>query len=190
MGRLAEAASRLWRGPADYARGPDARKYLMREMDEVLVLEVHRHWFSYWRAALEGLGALLLLAFWSQYDTGGLPLLLAAVLGAHAGWLALEHRRDLFVVTSMRVMRLHGVLSTKRATVPISRILDITVDKPWHGRLIGFGTFIFESAAQEQGLREIKYVGHPDERDLMIQRAVHRALRGQRQEGHAERSPR
>jgi hypothetical protein len=40
---------------------------------------------------------------------------------------------------------------------------------------------VFESAAQEQGLKEIRYVGRPDERDLSIQRVVQRAgLRGPR----------
>ena len=65
--------------------------------------------------------------------------------------------------------------------MPLSRILDITVVKPLHGRLIGFGHFVFESAAQEQGLREIRYVGRADERDLSIQRVVQRSgLRGPR----------
>ena len=65
--------------------------------------------------------------------------------------------------------------------MPLSRILDISVKKPLHGRLLGFGHFMFESAAQEQGLRDIRYVGQPDQRDLSIQRVVQRSgLRGPR----------
>ena len=53
--------------------------------------------------------------------------------------------------------------------------------KPLQGRLLNYGNFVFESAAQEQGLRDIRYVGSPDERDLAIQRVVQRAgLRGPR----------
>ena len=82
----------------------------------------------------------------------------------------------------MRVFRVHGVLSTRLATMPLS-------PDPRHhgrtsrsiGRLLGFGHFVFESAAQEQGLRDIRYVGRPDERDLAIQRVVQRSgLRGPR----------
>jgi hypothetical protein len=63
--------------------------------------------------------------------------------------------------------------------MPLGRILDITVVKPLHGRLLGFGHFTFESAAQDQGLREIRYVARPDDRDLAIQRVVQRSgLRG------------
>ena len=94
---------------------------------------------------------------------------------------------DRFVITNMRVFRVNGVLSQKLATMPLSRILDITVAKPLHGRMLGFGHFVFESAAQEQGLRDIRYVGRPDERDLAIQRVVQRAgLRGPRRAVLAE----
>jgi hypothetical protein len=65
--------------------------------------------------------------------------------------------------------------------MPLSRILDITVRKPFTGRILGYGNFVFESAAQEQGLRDIHTVARPDERDLTIQRVVQRAgLRGPR----------
>ena len=38
-----------------------------------------------------------------------------------------------------------------------------------------------ESAAQEQGLRHLRFVGRPDDRDLSIQRVVQRSgLRGPR----------
>jgi hypothetical protein len=81
----------------------------------------------------------------------------------------------------MRVFRVHGVLSRSLATMPLGRILDITVVKPFIGRLLGYGHFTFESAAQDQGLREIRHVGSPDRRDLEIQRVVQRAgLRGPR----------
>jgi len=88
---------------------------------------------------------------------------------------------DCFVVTNMRVFRVNGVYSQSLATMPLSRILDITVNKPFIGRLLGYGNFVFESAAQAQGLRDIHHVPHPDERDLTIQRVVQRAgLRGPR----------
>ena len=104
--------------------------------------------------------------------------------------MTIRERRECFVVTNMRVFRLHGVLSTHRATMPLSRILDITVDKPIIGRLLGFGHLTFESAAQDQGLREIKYVGRPDQRDLKIQRVVQVVgLRGPRTATSASDAP-
>ncbi|MBO0847794.1 MAG: PH domain-containing protein [Nocardioides sp.] len=163
---------------------PNIRKHLLRDEGEVIVDEVHRHWVVYTLPLLEVVLGFVLLASvaYVNLNLGWVPFLLAFAVWAHAVWKALASYRDRFVVTNMRVFRLNGVLSQKLATMPLHRILDITVDKPLQGRLLGYGHFIFESAAQEQGLREIRYVGRPDERDLSIQRVVQRTgLRGPRQ---------
>ncbi|MBM7519603.1 PH domain-containing protein [Nocardioides nitrophenolicus] len=162
---------------------PKIGKHLLRDEGEVVVDEVTHHWFAYVRPALEtGLALVLLVGSWFvSVHVAWALIIVAVVLLARAGWQALGVLRDRFVITNMRVFRVHGVLSQSLATMPLSRILDISVQKPLHGRLLGFGHFCFESAAQEQGLRDIRYVGRPDDRDLAIQRVVQRAgLRGPR----------
>lgn len=166
--------------------GPDIRRHLLREEGEVIVDEVRHHWVVYLVPGLEAtLGVALVL--WSavvRADLAWLPFSIGTAVLAHASWRAMREHMDRFVVTNMRVFRVHGVLSQQLATMPLSRILDITVRKPLHGRILGFGHFCFESAAQEQGLRDIRYVGRPDQRDLAIQRVVQRSgLRGPRQAG-------
>jgi hypothetical protein len=47
--------------------------------------------------------------------------------------------------------------------VPLLRILDITVNKPVIGRWLNYGHFVFESAAQVQGLNQITYVKDIDQ---------------------------
>lgn len=162
---------------------PHIRRHLLREEGEVIVDEVRHHWIVYVVPTLEALlGLALLVAVpFIDMDLAWLPFALAFSLWAHAAWRALGEHMDRFVITNMRVFRVHGVLSQQLATMPLSRILDITVKKPLHGRILGFGHFVFESAAQEQGLRDIRYVGRPDDRDLSIQRVVQRSgLRGPR----------
>jgi len=162
---------------------PHIGRHLLREEGEVIVDEVRKHWVAFVRPALEaGVGLSFLVAVpFAHVDLGWILLLACAGLLLHATWLTLREARDRFVITNMRVFRVHGVLSTHLATMPLSRILDISVRKPLHGRLLGFGHFCFESAAQEQGLRDIRHVGSPDARDLTIQRVVQRAgLRGPR----------
>jgi Bacterial PH domain len=81
----------------------------------------------------------------------------------------------------MRVFRMTGILSTRIATMPNMRILDMTVAKPLLGRILGYGHFTFESAAQAQGLRVIRFIPDPDDLDLTIQRVVQSSgLRGPR----------
>lgn len=161
---------------------PDISRHLLREEGEVVVDEVAHHWMVFVRPAAEALLGLALLVLAAVLDmrVAWVVVLLAFAAILHAGWCALREQRDRFVITNMRIFRIHGVLSTNLATMPLVRVLDITVATPLAGRVFGYGHFVFESAAQEQGLKQIRYVGDPDQRDLTIQRVVQRAgLRGQ-----------
>ena len=162
---------------------PKIGAHLLRDEGEVIVDEVPHHWVVYVVPMLECVVALGLfyLFLLSPVDIAWLPLLLCFGVLAHAAWTALVDHMDRFVITNMRVFRVRGVLGQRLATVPLGRILDISVEKPFLGRLLNYGHFVFESAAQEQGLREIRFVGRPYQRDLVIQRVVQRAgLRGPR----------
>jgi uncharacterized membrane protein YdbT with pleckstrin-like domain len=157
--------------------GPDIESHLLTDEGEIVIDEVRHHWVVYWRAVIEAFGGLFFLVVFlmTTVDVAWVPFVLSVGLFAHAAWLSLVESMDRFVITNMRVFRIRGVLSTKLATMPISRILDITVEKPLIGRILGYGHFVFESAAQEQGLKDIRYVGDPDRRDLTIQRVVQRS---------------
>lgn len=161
---------------------PDIASHLLRDEGEDIVDEVHKHWVVYIVPAAVGLVALAFLVGFMFADPAWapMPLVIGLAIGGWAAWRALSFSMDRFVITNMRVFRIHGVLIRSMATMPLSRILDITVIKPFSGRVLGYGHFTFESAAQAQGLRDIKYVGAPDQRDLAIQRVVQRSgLRGQ-----------
>ncbi len=161
---------------------PAIGKHLLRdeEHDEVIVDVVEHHWAAYAVPILEVVVAVALLGlvFFGPASFSMAPLAVAGALIAHAFWGTLVVSRDRFVITNLRVFRISGVLAQKRAIMPMMRILDITVQQPLLGRLCGYGHFTFESAAQEQGLRDIRFVGRPDERDKTIQRLV--AMRGLR----------
>lgn len=156
---------------------PDIASHLLVEEGEIVIDEVRHHWVVYVRPVLEAALAVLLFSIFvmSSFEVAWLWFALWVGFGLHAGWLALREHMDRFVITNMRVFRVRGVFSRRLATMPISRILDITVEKPLLGRMLNYGHFVFESAAQEQGLKDIRYVGSPDERDLTIQRVIQRS---------------
>ncbi len=156
---------------------PQIEAHLLADEGEVVIDEVRHHWIAYWRTALEAVVAAAVFAVFlvSPVALGWLPFLVCCGFAVHAVWLGLNEHMDRFVITNMRVFRVRGVAARRLATMPISRILDITVEKPLLGRMFGFGHFVFESAAQEQGLRDIRYVGAPDVRDLTIQRVIQRS---------------
>jgi hypothetical protein len=160
---------------------PQIGRHLLREEGEVIVDEVRKHWVVYLVPTLIALGGVLCMVVFlvSSVTVALVPLFVGLALLCWAGWRALAQNMDRFVITNMRVFRVKGVLNRSLATMPLGRILDITVVKPMTGRVFGYGHFKFESAAEAQGLRDIRFVGQPDERDLAIQRVVQRAgLRG------------
>lgn len=158
----------------DHLPEQDVDRHLLVEEGEVVIDLVRHHPVVYWKPQLETIGvvAMIVLAIFGPIKLGWFFLVVALGLGLHALYLTLREHRDVFVITNMRVLRISGVFSVRTATMPISRILDITVEKPFIGRILGFGHFVFESAAQAQGLRDIRYIGDPDGRDLTIQRVV------------------
>jgi hypothetical protein len=149
--------------------------------DETLADVVHQHWIAYVRACLVG---LLGIAAWlsvpfTPVRLGWFPILLGAALMCCAAFMGLQRNIDRFVITSDRVFRVHGLLNRSEAEMPLTRILDTTVYKPLQGRLLNYGHFTFESAAQDQGLKQIRFVRNIDERRLLIQRVTRDAgLRG------------
>jgi membrane protein YdbS with pleckstrin-like domain len=160
---------------------PHVERFLIADEGEVVVDEVAKHWAAIVKPVLGLIASvpLLLLMFVVPPQAWWLPAVLAVGLGVFCLWRILQAQMDRFVITNMRVFRVHGILSQNIATMPLARILDISVHRPVVGRIFGFGHIVFESAAQRQGLNEIRYVGSPNERDLTIQRVIARAgLRG------------
>ena len=159
--RLSAWAAQLWPGHDVDATVDDDEEIwdVVRQHRVVLTVPV--------LVAFLGL-ALCLARGWSRVaDVAGVAMI------AWSAWQVVQHATDRFVITSRRVFRVRGVLRRSRASMPIRRVLDITVHKPLLGLLAGYGHFVFESAAQEQGLREIRFVGRPDERERTIQRLIH-----------------
>ncbi len=165
---------------------PKVSTHLIADEGEMIVDEVRKHWMAIALPVLELVVAALLLLgmLWLPADAFWVPLVMSLGIAAHACWRILGEHMDRFVITNMRVFRVHGILSQNLATMPIARILDISVHKPMVGRVFGYGHFVFESAAQDQGLKDIRFVGRPDERDLTIQRVIQRSgLRGSMRPG-------
>ena len=70
---------------------------------------------------------------------------------------------SLFFFTSYRIIYIHGIVTRKIAMLPLGKVTDMGYDRdPW-GQLLGYGTFIIESAGQEQALRTLKFVPQPDD---------------------------
>lgn len=155
---------------------PDVRRHLLHQEGEIVLDEVHKHWAVVVPWALLSACAIPLFILMVPFEgffwlplIAGLVVFVRGMIGVHT-----QHM-DRFVITNMRVFRVHGIFNQHLATVPLARILDISLAQPFFGQLLGYGHFVFESAAQDQGLRDIRFVGRPEERDQLIQRVIQAA---------------
>jgi len=156
---------------------PRVSDHLIADEGEIVVDEVRRHPMAFVGPGVLGLlGVLIMICtLWVPVAIAWLPLGVGLILLVIGGYRMLAAHMDRFVITNMRVFRVHGIFSQHTATMPMSRILDISVHKPLLGRILNYGHFVFESAAENQGLRDIRFVARPDERDLTIQRVIQRS---------------
>ena len=173
----------------------DAEKYLLPQ--EKSVVDTRRHWAVLLVPGLKALpvlaaGLWLLLLDPENRVTASVGLLL--LVGA-LGYLALrggEWWMRRFIVTNRRVLLITGIIVRTVALLPLRRITDLTYKETLLGQLLGYGTFRFESAGQQQALSEITYlpragVLYRDVSDLLF--GGNGADKGD-DEGEAEPSPR
>lgn len=156
---------------------PHVERYLLLSEQEYIVLEVYKHWMASAAAWLRLIIAVpVLVSSWAfQPPLFWILFVSALAVAAQAVYSIADEYRDRFVITNQRVFRVHGTFSVQRASVPLGRILDITVKKPLVGRMFNYGHFVFESAAQVQGLSEVRFVRDIDARDRTLQETMQRA---------------
>jgi membrane protein YdbS with pleckstrin-like domain len=63
-----------------------------------------------------------------------------------------------FIVTRRRVLLTSGVVVRTVTLLPLRRITDLTWQETVLGQVLGYGTFRFESAGQDQALRHLTYM--------------------------------
>ena len=155
----------------------DAAKYLLE--DEEPVLSTRRHWAVLIEPTVKFLPAFAAGAWLFLVDPGnpvtstvGLAVLTVAL--GYYGLRAAEWWMRHFIVTKRRVLLTSGVIVRTVTLLPLRRITDLTWQETLLGQVLGYGTFRFESAGQDQALRHLTYM--PDAQGLY--REVSRLLFG------------
>jgi len=85
------------------------------------------------------------------------------VLIARAIWKILEWRHDWFVATDKRLILTYGLVTQKVAMMPLAKVTDMSYNRSPLGRVLGYGTFVMESAGQDQALHRVEWVHQPDQ---------------------------
>jgi membrane protein YdbS with pleckstrin-like domain len=95
-------------------------------------------------------------------------LILWIALLLFVGFKLLDWYYDRFVLTDKRVMVVGGIVTRRVGMMPLARVTDMAYLQSPMGRILNYGTFVLESAGQDQALREIKPLPHPGELYLLF----------------------
>lgn len=150
--------------PRTSSRTPEIDRYLLR--NEVCVALVRRHWAM---VAPQGIAVIVSWTVWALILEAGPPPAVVTVAtffyllsALWFGWILIEWYHEQLAVTDKRLLLVSGLITRKLAVMPLSKVTDMTYARdPW-GRLLGYGTFVMESAGQHQALSRIEYVRNPD----------------------------
>jgi membrane protein YdbS with pleckstrin-like domain len=137
--------------------------------------EWKRHWIHLSTPLLIGAGSTLALGylagFLTRQNVSGLVTVAVLIWLAVIGWVAwkvFDWYFDRFILTNKRVMVVNGIVTRKVAMMPLLRVTDMKYTQSALGRMLSFGTFVLESAGQDQALREIKHLPNPNELYLRV----------------------
>jgi membrane protein YdbS with pleckstrin-like domain len=138
--------------------------------------EWKRHWIHLAWPMVIGVVATFALGWLSgllaRWDGGTFPTLILllvwlAVMG-YIGWRVADWHFDRFVLTNKRIMKIDGIITRNVAMMPLLRVTDMKYVQSPIGRVLNYGTFVIESAGQDQALREVPYLPNPNELYLRV----------------------
>ncbi|GIG85576.1 PH domain-containing protein [Plantactinospora endophytica] len=137
--------------------------------------EWKRHKISLATPLLIGLLATFVLGYLSGFlagqEVGALTTVAVLIWLGIMGWVAwkvADWYFDRFILTNKRVMVVNGIITRQVAMMPLLRVTDMKYEQSPLGRALNYGTFVLESAGQEQALREVKYLPNPNELYLRV----------------------
>ena len=137
--------------------------------------EWKRHWVHLATPLLIGIAATFVLGYLSGFlagqDVGALTSIAVIIWFGVMGWVAwkvADWYYDRFILTNKRVMVVNGIITRRVAMMPLARVTDMKYEQSPLGRALNYGTFVLESAGQEQALREIKHLPNPNELYLRV----------------------
>ncbi|MFD6177354.1 MULTISPECIES: PH domain-containing protein [unclassified Isoptericola] len=142
------------------------RRYVLPR--EHVIVATRRHWAVLLRPIALTVGVFLLvgaIVMSTPLDvrpTAQWLWLAWLLVASHLAWKCLEWRYEWFVATDKRLLLLYGLVVHKVAMMPLKKVTDMGYSRSPLGQVLGYGRFDMESAGQDQALRTINHVPHPD----------------------------
>jgi membrane protein YdbS with pleckstrin-like domain len=159
--------------PLDEEPSPLVSRYLFPT--EKFRGEWKKHWIHLVREFLIGAVATFLIGWLTGYLAGhnlsglvSVVVIIWIIIMVYIGWRVADWYFDRFILTNKRIMVVNGLVSRSVGMMPLVRVTDMKYMQSPLGRMLNYGTFIVESAGQDQALREVKSLPNPNELYLRI----------------------
>jgi membrane protein YdbS with pleckstrin-like domain len=124
---------------------------------ENILFQTRTHWLTVWKAdllLLLGLGFVVLAFFVAAPGPGNktlrtASLIVLAVAALYFGYCEWYRRRDIWVVTNLRVIDEEGIFTLESKESPMEKINNISYRQTIFGRILNFGEVEIQTAAMD-----------------------------------------
>lgn len=137
--------------------------------------EWNKHWIHLVKEFLIGAAATFIMGwlagFLHRHNEDALVTVTVIIwLGVmfYVGWRLLDWWYDRFILTNKRIMVVNGLVTRTVGMMPLARVTDMKYEQSPLGRMLNYGTFVVESAGQDQALRTVKPLPNPNSLYLSI----------------------
>ncbi|MBO0870417.1 MAG: PH domain-containing protein [Micromonosporaceae bacterium] len=137
--------------------------------------EWRKHPIKLWKELVVVIGATLILGWatgWfgthNQRSLTTFAVIVWILVLLFVGWRTLDWWYDRFILTNKRIMVVSGLVTRTVGMMPLVRVTDMKYEQSPLARLLNYGTFVVESAGQDQALRTVKPLPNPNELYLRI----------------------
>lgn len=137
--------------------------------------EWKRHWVHLTNPLLIGIIATFALGYLSGFlakqDVAGMwvvAVVIWALVMSWVAWTVADWYFDRFILTNKRLMLVQGLITRKVAMMPLLKVTDMKYEQSPLGRMLNYGTFVLESAGQDQALSKVDHMPNPNELYLRI----------------------
>jgi uncharacterized membrane protein YdbT with pleckstrin-like domain len=137
--------------------------------------EWKRHWVHLTNPLSIGVFATFALGYLSGFlakqDVASLwvvAMVIWALVMSWVAWTVADWYFDRFILTNKRLMLVNGLITRKVAMMPLLKVTDMKYEQSPLGRMLNYGTFVLESAGQDQALSKVDHMPNPNELYLRI----------------------
>jgi membrane protein YdbS with pleckstrin-like domain len=121
------------------------------------IFQTRTHWLSMWKPLLVLLAAAAFLyAAYFRLDPGGatpvlrkISLVLFALAAVYFAYREMYRRRDIWVVTNLRVIDERGIFTLFTKESPLEKINNLSYEQTIIGRMLNYGQVEIQTAAED-----------------------------------------